>query len=320
MNDLTSRELKLFNTLSYARNREVHLGDKIQEVIDKVAIVGTPVNALEASGTLTLTGNVSDGEKILINSQIYEFVTDDAKSVGAPGTIAIDIVENTVKAMQSLILGAQPSADDTMIVGSKHYIFVAHESADSDGDIDVGEDKGSAQLAIIAAINGTDGYNTPHPLVTISEFSPADEGILVAIFGGSAANSIPTTAVFDDEDNFFDGITMVNGADCSAANAKTAIIAEINTHDTQGVAATSGAGTTVTLTADTPGVTGNEIATGTQLANGSFGHATLTGGLNGTVTTDPEVLMFDSTYLYQAVAANTITGKNWRRIALGSAY
>jgi hypothetical protein len=45
----------------------------------------------------------------------------------------------------------------------------------------------------------------------------------------------------------------------------------------------------------------------------------LTGGVNGTVA-EKGAQMVDATYLYVCIADNTVAGKNWRRIALGSAF
>jgi len=55
------------------------------------------------------------------------------------------------------------------------------------------------------------------------------------------------------------------------------------------------------------------------MANGSFGAAHLAGGVNGTVGA-AGAMLYDTSYLYVASAANLVSGKNWRRITLGSAY
>jgi hypothetical protein len=57
------------------------------------------------------------------------------------------------------------------------------------------------------------------------------------------------------------------------------------------------------------------------MENGSFtGDAdALTNGSDGTVGAQWQTYV-DATYLYVCIAENTVTGTNWRRIALGSAY
>lgn len=75
----------------------------------------------------------------------------------------------------------------------------------------------------------------------------------------------------------------------------------------------------VIVTAKVKGTAANSKATTTDETTLSWGAATLAGGVNGTVGAAREVLA-DSSYLYVAVAANTVADANWRRVALGSAY
>lgn len=46
----------------------------------------------------------------------------------------------------------------------------------------------------------------------------------------------------------------------------------------------------------------------------------LAGGVNGTLAPKKGIYFMDSSYIYVAIAANTVHDTNWRRIALGSAY
>lgn len=57
------------------------------------------------------------------------------------------------------------------------------------------------------------------------------------------------------------------------------------------------------------------------MRNGAFteGAVLLSGGVDGTVGLVDET-MIDESYEYRCIADNTTTGKNWRRISLGSAY
>ncbi len=78
---------------------------------------------------------------------------------------------------------------------------------------------------------------------------------------------------------------------------------------------------TMTVTNLIKGVVGNSTPIAETLTNGSFaGGATfLSGGIDGTVGIAKKVLV-DSSYLYFAIATNTIADANWRRIALGSVF
>ena len=113
-------------------------------------------------------------------------------------------------------------------------------------------------------------------------------------------------------------VTIGANAPAAVTNIVTAITADLAT-----VTAVDGAGDTVVVTAVTKGTSGNAIvfteASTNMAVNGTGTLGATTAGVDGTVGSVNEV-RFDGTYLYHAVAANTISGANWRRIALGSAY
>jgi hypothetical protein len=207
-----------------------------------------------------------------------------------------------------------------MTIGSKVYTFVPDGTDTADGEVSIGTDLASAQAAIVAAINGTDQYNEAHPLVSAADFVGNDCAI-TALIGGTAGNSIVSTETFSAGTNIFSGANLSLGADVSASDAVQALVDSIESFDTQGVNSENGAGDTVVLTAVTAGEAGNLIELEETLANGSFANddTTLTGGVNGTVGSEHK-FMVDSSYLYVCVAENTVSGKNWRRISLGSAY
>ena len=277
----------------------------------------TPVNAVAATGTLTLTGVVIDGETVTIGTDTYEFAADVAQTVGV-GNIAVDILAFSTASAGTLTLPTQPIAGDTMTIGTKTYTFVPDGTENADGEITIGTDLPTAKTAIVAAINGSDAHNTAHPLVSAAAFA-VDDCVITALVGGVAGDLIATTETFDAVGNVFDAATLgttVAGVDCTAADADGAIIlADAGV----GYAMAQGAGTTITVTAATRGIAGNDIATTDTMANGAFGAATLAGGVNGTVGS-LRAAYTDATYLYVAVAANTIAGNNWRRVALGTAY
>jgi len=274
----------------------------------------TPVNGVAASGTLTLTGVVIDGETVTIGTDVYEFCADAAQSLTASTNIAVDITSHATASQGTLTVTEQPSADETITIGTTEYTFKA--VADEDGEIPLGVDEATTKLNIVAAINGTDGINTAHADVSAAAFS-GDTCIITALVGGTAGDAIATTETMVN--GSFDAATLgttTAGVDCLAANADGALI---GADEGTTYAMTQGTGTTVTVTAVTKGTAGNLIATTETMANGAFGAATLASGVNGTIGIAGDICI-DSSYLYVAVLDNAISDANWRRLSLGSAY
>lgn len=342
MNNLTAREIKYLNEINTETDK-MKLGLRIQEIITGVNTgvpgpegpagpaglseipAGTPVNAVNAAKTLTISGVVIDGETVAIDNpevegvDTYEFAADVALSV-AEGNIAVNINAATVKATDGLTMDTNPTAGDTMTIGTKVFTFVPNGTANADGEIDVEALLAGTQTNVIAAIKGTD-HNDPHPLVTCDDAFLADVLAITALVGGTAGNNIATTETFTAGTNVFSAVALQNGTDCSATDAVTALVAAITASDTQGVGAADGAGDTVDLTADVAGVIGNAIIIGETMANGAFaaGAVLLSGGVDGTVGDNGDVVK-DASYLYICTANNTIAGKNWRRVSLGAVY
>ncbi len=125
---------------------------------------------------------------------------------------------------------------------------------------------------------------------------------------------------FDTDSDVAEGHIAVDvSGGATASDAVTALVAAITDNATEGVSAVDGDGDTVVVTADTKGTAGNAIATTTTCVDGSWAEETLTGGVAGTVG-EQWTLFVDASYLYVCVADNGVTGANWRRVALGSAY
>lgn len=321
MDNLSATELKVLNNLSLVRHDDVELGTLLNSVISNMmGRTGTPINAVNAEKDLTLTGVVVDGETVTIGADVYEFLTDIAQSKTTPTNIAVNIAVHAVKASVTLTVDTQPTSGDTMTIGTKVYTFVPNGTADGDGQISVGTNLASAKTAIVAAINGSDGYNVAHTLVTAAAFS-SNNCTITALVGGTIGNTIASTETFTAGTNIFSAATLGSGADCSAANAIEHFVAAVTASDTQGVGATDEAGDVVKLKADVAGVSGNDISIAETLANATFagGAVKLSGGVNGTVGYVGQP-MVDASYVYFCVADNTIADKNWRRVSLGSAY
>ena len=297
----------------------MNINPSVKAIVDSVMESGTPVNAVAASGTLTISGVAIDAETVTVGDDTYEFAADTAQSVTS-GNIAVDITSYTTASQGTLTIGEQVTADDTMTIGDVVYTFVADGTAASDGEINVGSDEADGKVDIVAAINGTDGINTANPYVTAADFS-GDDCVLTAIIGGTAGDAIATTETFTNAANEFDAATLgttTAGADCTAANAVTAIVAA-SSSGTEPVTLADGAGDTVTATYDTKGIIGNTTATTETMANGAWGDTTLGSGVDGTQGKQGQTQQ-DSSYWYLCIDDNTISDTNWRRFAVGSAY
>jgi hypothetical protein len=325
MNALTATELLILNGMSHIRNMDVSLGDTVQALIAALnateTVTGTPVNAVNAKAALTLTGVAKHGEMVTIGEDVYEFVADTAKTTTDPANIPVDIKASATASSGTLTMATQPTAGDTVTIGGSEYIFVPVGTDTAPGEVSVGANVAEAQAALVAAINGTDDdFNDPHPFVRAGAFAD-NVSVITALIGGTAGDEIATTETFTAAGNLFGATTLGSGADCTAAHAVTALVTAITASDTQGVGAADGTGDVVDLTADAAGVAGNEIAVATTMTHASFGADvdSLSGGVNGTVG-DKKKLLVDASYLYICPAGNTISGKNWRRISLGSAY
>jgi len=318
MNNLTTRKKKVLNNLSQVLDSTVALGDIIEEIIGSSGETGTPVNAVAAKAIMTISGVSVDGEIFMVGNDVYEFLADAAQTKTVSTNIPIDISAKTVKATGVLTIDTHPTSGDTFTIGTKTYIFVPVGTANSVGEVSIGADLAGAKTAIVSAINGTDGHNTPHPTVTASAFV-ADACTITALIGGTIGNAIPTTETFTAVTNVFAAVTLGLGTNCTTANTIIAIVAAIVAHDTQGVTGAPGEGNTIVLVADVAGVAGNNITLDSAMVNASFDHDTLSGGINGTIAESTSIKV-DATYLYICPTGNTISQTNWRRIALGAAY
>ncbi len=133
------------------------------------------------------------------------------------------------------------------------------------------------------------------------------EGVQAAndvLIGASAELSIDNLVAAITKGAGGEGVTYGNG---TTANA-TATAAKASA-------------ATMSATALVAGTAGNAIVCGETLSNGSWAGAAVlfSGGVDGTVGSLYQLLV-DATYLYFCTAVNTVADKNWRRIALGSAY
>jgi hypothetical protein len=200
---------------------------------------------------------------------------------------------------------------------------------------------------LVLAIMGTGVAGTnygagtaEHTTVTAVKASAATMTV-TAKTAGDAGNAIVTTTAADHCSFGAGTLTLGEGAEAAndvliGADAQAAIdnlvlaitgVAGAGTNFGTGTApnasctAVKTTAASMTVTAKVAGVSGNSIALDETLSNGSWalGATALGGGVDGTVGAANQMHV-DSTYLYVAVAANTVADKNWRRIAVGAAY
>jgi hypothetical protein len=114
---------------------------------------------------------------------------------------------NAVASQGTLTMDTQPTAGDTMTIGTKVYTFTADGTAAADGEIDVGADLADCKTLVVAAINGTDGINTAHTQVTAAAFV-GDDMVITASTKGVAGDLIATTETFTAGTNVFDDVTL----------------------------------------------------------------------------------------------------------------
>ena len=302
--------------LAQAVQDSLNLADSALQADDIHLPNATPTNAKAASGTLTILGVVKDGETVQIGDDVYEFCSDAAQTLTAGSTIPVDIEAHTTKGAINLTVDTIPALGDTFTIGTKTYYIVPAASTLGEGDVALG-DLATSQANIVAAINGSDGHNTANDKASAGAFNVGNVSAITALAGGT--HNVPTTETFATGSNQFSGAALAGGADCSAANAVTALVTAINASDTQGVGAADGDNNTVVCTANVKGVAGNDIDSVAVMDNGSFAKAKLSGGQAGTVGDQWEICA-DASFLYVAIAANTVTDANWRRISLGNVY
>lgn len=259
----------------------------IQEILNAVATaigeVEVPAvnrKGAKALGVLRVASAVQDGETVTIGADVYEVDTQTVADV-TEGNIRLNLSGGTtVKAQGTVTIANVCVAGDTMTIGTKVYTFVPIGTANGDGEIAVGTDQLTQEAAIKAAINGTDGWNDPHPLVTCGDFA-AHVGTITAISGGTAGNLIATTQEMTPAGNVFDGVTLgtaTAGVDATAAEFTTALAAAINASGTEAVTAVRIGANEVLIFSDTIGASTTALAETLAGANNAWDTSALRAG------------------------------------------
>ena len=176
---------------------------------------------------LGIAAAVENGETVTIGGDIFEVDTVGDESTLTAGNISVDLSGGSTVASQGTLTIAEPvTADDTMTIGASVYTFKAGATALA-LQIGLGADEAATKLAIVAAINGTDDFNTANASVTAAAFA-TDDCVLTAIVPGTVGDAIVTTETFTHASNIFDAATLgttTAGVDPTAAEAVTAFAA-----------------------------------------------------------------------------------------------
>jgi hypothetical protein len=233
---------------------------------------------VKATETMTIAGVCIDAEYFTIGARVYEFDTDGSITAGR---VAVDISGGATASAGKLTLDTQVTATNVMTIGTRTWVFVPDGEDGSDGEISVGGNLAEGKVHVVAAVNGTDGFNTASTDVTISDFT-VNDAILTAITPGTAGDAIASTENFGAGGNIFDNTSLgteVAGVDCVQATAVTAVALAITNDASALVGAVDGAGDTVVVTADATGIAANSYPTTENTAQCSFTDTTMSGGL-----------------------------------------
>jgi hypothetical protein len=112
-----------------------------------------------------------------------------------------------VKATGTLTMDTQPTADDTVTIGSVTYTW-KNDATPDPGQIHIGANIAAAKVNFVAAVNGTDGFQAgPNPFASASAFS-GDVSTLTARQAGPAGTTVATTETFTAVTNIFNATTL----------------------------------------------------------------------------------------------------------------
>jgi hypothetical protein len=266
-------------------SRERQNADLILDYVDQqIATLNNVAGLLTGKfsyGTLHIASAVKDGETVTIGQNVYEFDTTVEPGLNGGSRKRVNLSAGSGVAQEgTLTMDTQPTAGDTLTIGTKVYTFVPAGTATADGEISVGANLAAAKVNLVAAVNGTDSISDPHPLVTMAAFI-ADAAKITAIIPG--IYDVATTETFTAGTNVFDAAklgTTTAGVDPTAAEATTALAAAINANAAEVVEAIRVSANIVLVVAKTVGpveAATTETMTGANnawdAANLNAGHA-----------------------------------------------
>ena len=295
--------------------------------------VSAAATAAAAGGVFTLTDVVEDGQTVTLRGKVYEFDTDNTVT---EGNIKVNVAGALDKQSACVALAAAIETEDGALLdaaaslsGADWIVTVtslfkgtgpnAYGTSDTCGNgswgaeylaggLDAPADE--AITIIVGIFNGATAYDIT---------SADEEGDVISFTAdaagaqdGSAGNAIATVSNMTNA-TFAAGY-LAGGTDCTAPEAVTALALAI-TNESAIVTGADGNGDTVNIAAKVKGVAGDSINTVDYSANGSFAAGALASGVDGTVGAKGD-MYFDSSFIYIAVAANTIADANWKKAAI----
>ena len=283
--------------------------DPILKLIEKrLPSFGTPVDSAVAGGTLTFSATANDGETIVLGDTTFEWDTDGSVT---SGNVSLDISTGATASTEDLTVDTQPTADDTMTIGSTVYTFKA--TAAAAGEISIGSDLAETQTNIKAAVNGTDELNTANPVASLGVWA-SNAATVTAKAPGTAGDSIATTETFTAGTNVFGAATLSSGADMAIDDQLDVLAAAFDANDQlDGSAVVSDGPNTVAVSYKEGGIAGNLASTET-MSDGAWGAATLTGGIDGTEGYAGKILV-DADNFYTTHAISTKASAVWEKVA-----
>jgi hypothetical protein len=279
----------------------------IDDATDHIANTSNPHSVTKAQVGLGNCNNTSDADKPISTATAAALLlkassTHNHSGVYEPADAAIQThlaaTDNPHSVTKSQVgLGNVQNLDFTNpanIVQTSERRFV------SDAEKATWNSRNAGNISTGTPVNAKAAIGT----ITITGTPVADEPFVV----GAQTFTFKATRVGAGE------VTISADNTTQAENIVAAITADITN-----VTATNTLGV-VNLTAAVKGVAGNSIVL-TESATGIAvsGSGTLSGGVNGTVGVADQWMRANS-YFYVCIATNTITGDNWRRMSLGSAY
>lgn len=203
----------------------------MQNAIQKTrrAAIGS---ALIGVNFLALPAAVTSQETVTVGSKTWEVDTEGSSAFLTSGNIAVDLSGGSTVASQGTLTIAEPlTIDDDMTIGATVYVFKAGATAAA-GEIGIGADEAATKIAIVAAINGTDGFNTANASVSASAFA-GDVTTLTALEPGTVGDAVATTEAptgLTHASNIFNAVTLgttTAGVDPTAGEAITAFAAAL---------------------------------------------------------------------------------------------
>lgn len=170
---------------------------------------------------LAVGAATKEAETITIGTAVFEI---DLGGGVSTGRYAVTLTASATAAAGTLTFAENAVDTNTVTIGTTVYTFVA--AAAAAGEVTIGADASGSIDNLIAAINGTDGINTAHGRVTAAA-GAGDTMVITATIKGTGFNTYATTDTLAGA-SAWGAVTMAGGADPSAANSITAIVAAIN--------------------------------------------------------------------------------------------